>query len=296
MTDGRPTLGFIGTGLMGSPMAVRLLAAGYRLLVWNRTAEKAAGLVANGAIICATPAEATANADIVMLCLTDAAAVKAVALGGGGVVSTGSADKILIDFSTIPPGDTRAIAAALEAACGMTWVDAPVSGGVPGAEQGTLAIMCGGRDRDLQRVRPVLDRLARRVTHMGPLGAGQITKMCNQLIVSCNLVAIAEAVTLGRAAGIDIAELADAVAGGWADSLPLQIFAPRMAAGTEEPRMGAVATMRKDAKAIAALCQEVGLAAPMATSVAAVYDAAADAGYLDRDLTAVAEFIAGRKS
>ena len=138
------------------------------------------------------------------------------------------------------------MASRLKNETGMAWVNSPVSGGVQGAAAGTLAIMCGGEAADVERVRPVVMSLCQRFTHMGPSGAGQITKLCNQVIVGSTLAVLAEAVNLAERAGVDARRLTEALTGGWANSKPFQIFVPRMAAHAHEPKLGAVATMLKD--------------------------------------------------
>ncbi len=151
-----PSLGFAGIGLMGLPMCQRLLAAGYPLTVWNRNPDKCAPLVAAGARPVASPAELCAHADIVMLCLADTAVVREVVFGADGVAEGGKNGQLLVDFSSLEPTATREMAAALADKTGMAWLDSPVSGGVVGAEAGSLAIMVGGAAADLERVRPVL--------------------------------------------------------------------------------------------------------------------------------------------
>ncbi|HAW40513.1 MAG TPA: 2-hydroxy-3-oxopropionate reductase, partial [Pseudomonas sp.] len=241
-----PTIAFAGIGLMGLPMCRRLLAAGYRLVVWNRSSAKCQPLVDLGARAVATPAELCAEADVVLLCLADTAAVREVLFGKGGVAEGGKAGKLLVDHSSLEPTATRDMAAELEFRCGMRWVDAPVSGGTAGAEAGTLAIMAGGRAEDVERVRPILMNLGQRLTHMGEVGAGQVTKVCNQMIVACNALVIAEVVALAERAGVDASLLAPALAGGFADSRPLQILAPQMAASEFEPVKWHVRTLLKD--------------------------------------------------
>ena len=197
------TLGFVGIGLMGKPLTLRLLAAGFQVYVWNRSADKLAEVLAAGAIACETVGEVVAVADVVLLCLADTAAV--VQVVRNGVTGYGSADKVLIDLSSIHPETTRQLAAELQAGCGMRWVDAPVSGGTVGAEQGALAIMVGGAAADIAVARQVLRPLYSRLTHMGPVGCGQISKICNQMIVSCNALVIAEMLALAQQAGVDAA-------------------------------------------------------------------------------------------
>ena len=238
---------FLGTGLMGGPMVRRMLGAGLRLRAWNRSPEKAAALAGKGALIAGSAREAVAGAAVVCLCLTDGAAVADVLFGVDGIAATLDPGAVIVDFSTIGPERTRELAARLAGeAHGVRWVDAPVTGGVRGAENGDLVILCGGEAGDVAAVRPVLDPLAKRVCHLGALGSGQAAKLCNQLIVGINVIAIAEALALGRAHGLDIAALPDALAGGWADSLPLQIIGPRMAAGVAEPAIVSVGTYAKD--------------------------------------------------
>lgn len=291
---GKPTLGFLGLGIMGGPMSRRLIEAGYTLCLWNRNRAKMAALADLGGVPCDTPQDLAAKADIVFLCLTDGAAVHEVVLGSHGVAAGGGAGKVAVDFSTIGPDITQEIAAGLKAACGMDWVDAPVSGGAVGADKGTLSVMCGGAEDQVARLRPVLAPLATRVTHMGPVGAGQMTKLCNQLIVSANILAIAEAVALARKSGVDMEKLVPALTGGFADSQPLQIFGARMAAGTTEPVMGEIAVMLKDVRAVLAAASGSGQAVSLAEKVESLYAAAAADGHAKRDLAFLAEFLAAR--
>jgi len=240
------TLGFIGLGLMGLPMTRRLLAAGEAVTVWNRSPEKLAAAVAAGARPAAGPADVAARASIVFMCLTDAAAVEAVALGRGGLAEAPGEGRIVVDFSSVPPATTRDVARRLGEANAMRWIDAPVSGGTRGAEEGTLAVMAGGDAGDIARVTPHVLKMARGLSHMGPLGAGQTTKLCNQVIVGCTMAVLAEAARLAVNAGIDAARLPEALKGGFADSIPLQLFVPRMVQGIHDPPLGHAATMLKD--------------------------------------------------
>ncbi|MCD6735190.1 MAG: NAD(P)-dependent oxidoreductase [Burkholderiaceae bacterium] len=287
-------LGFIGIGLMGRPMALRLLDAGQRLTAWNRTHDKLAPLLARGAVAAASPAEVAQAAEVVMICVTDQRAVEQVLFGPDGVAAGGSPGKLVVDFSSIAPAAARDYAARLEAGCGMGLVDAPVSGGVPGAEKGTLAIMAGGRAEHVDRVRPLVAHLSQRFTRMGESGAGQATKLCNQVIVGSLLPVLAEAVRLAEAAGVEAAMLPEALRGGWADSIPLQVFAPRMAVRAWDPPLGAADTMLKDLDNALALARERGIELPMLRDATQRYrllselglggqDPAALIGLLDRD-------------
>lgn len=267
-------LGFIGLGDMGAPMVRRLLAAGHPVAVWNRTAAKAAPLVALGARLAAAPRALLAEADLVALSLTDDAAVSAVAFAADGLAAAGAAGagKLVVDFSTIDPAASRAIAERLRAATGTAWVDAPVSGGVPGAEAGSLVVLAGGDEADIARARPLFESLARRVTHMGPAGAGQTAKLCNQMIVAVNVLTIAETVAFARRAGVAVERLAGALHGGFADSRPLQIFGPRMASRSFTPRQSAIALMGKDLGLAQDLARRIGAATPVSALCAALYE------------------------
>lgn len=258
-----PSLGFAGIGLMGLPMCRRLLAAGYPLTVWNRNPAKCAPLVEAGARQVASPAELCDHADMVMLCLADTAVVREVVFGAGGVAEAAKKGQLLVDFSSLEPTATREMAAELADKTGMSWLDSPVSGGVVGAEAGSLAIMVGGEAGDLDRVRPVLLTLGQRVTHMGGVGAGQVTKACNQMIVACNALVIAEVVALAEQSGVDARLIAEALAGGFADSKPLQILAPQMAESRFEPVKWHVRTLLKDLDTAVKFSREQGSATPI---------------------------------
>lgn len=265
------SLGFIGLGLMGMPMTLRLLAAGRPVTVWNRSREKMDRAVASGAIAADGPAAVARAAEIIFLNLTDTAAVETVVFGPGGLAEADGGGKLVVDFSSIRPDATRDIAARLREANGMGWVDAPVSGGTKGAEEGTLAIMAGGAAEDVERIRPDVMRMAGRLTHMGPLGAGQTAKLCNQTIVGCAMAVLAEATRLATNAGIDAARLPEALAGGFADSKPLQLFVPRMAAGIHDPPLGHAYTMLKDLDTVLDLARETRTPVPMASLAAQLF-------------------------
>jgi len=235
-------LGFIGTGLMGGPMAARLLAAGHEVAVWNRTAAKLAPLLEKGARRADSPAEA-AQGEIVMTCVTDQKALEEVLFSASGVVN-GKA-RLVVDFSSIAPASAREFSRRLSDK-GIGLVDAPVSGGVAGAEKGTLVVMAGGKEADIERARPVVMHLAQRLTRMGDSGAGQATKLCNQVIVASLVCVLAEAVRVAEATGVDASRLPEALKGGLADSLTLQIHGPRMAARQFEPRLAAASILLKD--------------------------------------------------
>jgi 3-hydroxyisobutyrate dehydrogenase-like beta-hydroxyacid dehydrogenase len=276
-------LGYLGLGMMGFPMARRLINAGHDVTVWNRSSGKAAPLVEAGGKQAACPGEVANAASILFMCLTDAAAVEEVVFGPDGLATAVGAGKLVVDFSSIHPDATRAIAARLKLANGMGWIDAPVSGGTPGADQGTLAVMAGGEASDIERVRPYVLAMARRLTHMGPTGAGQTTKLCNQVIVGCAMAVLAEATRFAVNAGIDASRLPEALAGGFADSIPLQLFVPRMAQGVHSPPFGHIATMLKDLDTVIDVAHGTSSPVPMAGLAAQLFRLAKAARGADAD-------------
>jgi len=276
-------LAYLGLGMMGFPMARRLLNAGHKLTVWNRSAAKAAALVEAGAKAANNPRDAADAAHIIFMCLTDAAAVEDVVFGPDGLAIADGQGKLVVDFSSIHPDAARAIAARLKMANGMGWIDAPVSGGTVGAEQGTLAVMAGGEAADIERVRPYVLAMAKRLTHMGPTGAGQMTKLCNQVIVGCAMAVLAEATRLAANAGIDATRLPEALAGGFADSIPLQLFVPRMAQGIHSPPFGHIATMLKDLDTVGDVARNNATPVPMASLAAQLFRLAKAARGADAD-------------
>jgi 3-hydroxyisobutyrate dehydrogenase len=283
MYKAHPALAFAGIGLMGGPMSSRLLAAGYPLSVWNRTADKCQPLQQAGARVVSTPADLCAEADIVMLCLANTEVVRQVVFGAGGIVETARPGQVLVDFSSLEPAATREMAAELEARTGMRWVDAPVSGGTQGAEAGTLAIMAGGLEADIDYVRPVLAHLGQRLTRMGEVGAGQVTKVCNQMIVACNALVIAEVVALAEKNGVDASLIAPALAGGFADSKPLQILAPQMAQSQFEPVKWHVRTLLKDLDTAVKVSQNSASATPLTGLAAQLMRQHGSQGKLEAD-------------
>jgi 3-hydroxyisobutyrate dehydrogenase len=290
MMQAKPRLGYIGLGLMGKPMTLRLLAAGYEVSVWNRSGDKLASLVEKGAKPVESAAAVARAADIVMMCVTDQKAAEEVLFGRDGVAEGAARGKLVVDFSSIAPAAARAHAARLlERGVGL--VDAPVSGGVAGAERGTLAVMAGGRAEDIERARPVVMHLAQRFTRMGDAGAGQITKLCNQIIVGSAFAVIAEAVRLAEAAGVDARMLPEALKGGSADSGPLQVYGARMAARNFEPRLSANAIMLKDLENAAAVAKQLGVPLPMADTAASRYRLLAAQGKAESDPATLIELL-----
>lgn len=290
-----PRIGFIGIGLMGLPLCQRLLNAGFPLTVWNRNLDKCRPLCALGARQAASPARLAAETDVIFLCVSDSVAVQQVVSGQEGLLSALGSDQVVIDLSSIDPDVTRDLARQVQA-LGAHWVDAPVSGGVVGAEAGTLVIMAGGDGAIIDRVRPVLAPLSQRVTHMGPSGAGQVTKICNQLIVAANAVLIAEAVALAEKAGVDASKLAPALAGGFADSKPFQLLAPRMSMRQFTPVQWKVQTLLKDLDMANALAGRIASPSPLAQSAAALMRQHGEAGHLADDLSSLILHFTGEKT
>jgi 3-hydroxyisobutyrate dehydrogenase len=264
-------LGFIGTGRMGLPMTSRLIAAGHNVYVCDLDSDKMIAAEKAGAKAAKHPAEVAERAEIVFLCLTDGAAVEQVVFGSNGVASVRGPQKVVVDLSSIHPDNTRAMAARLKVANGMAWIDAPVSGGPKGAAEGTLAVMAGGQEAEIERVRPYVLAMGQRLTRMGDVGAGQTTKLCNQIIAACSMVVLAEATRLAADAGIDAARLPEALAGGYADSIPLQLFVPRMANDVDEPRIGPVSIILKDLDMIADVARAHSTPLPMAGLAAQMF-------------------------
>ncbi|MEW5889681.1 MAG: NAD(P)-binding domain-containing protein [Pseudomonadota bacterium] len=221
-------VGFIGLGAMGAPMAWHLLDAGHELAVYARRSDAAAPLVGAGAILCASPRELAARCEVVFTMVTAGADVEEVVLGAQGLIHGAAPGLVLVDMSTIAPATARRIAARL-AERGADMLDAPVSGGTQGAIDASLAIMVGGKAHVLERVRPLLEKLGRRIVHIGDHGAGQVAKACNQMVMVAAIQAAAEAMLLARASGVDAARVRAAMAGGSADSRVLDVFGGRMA-------------------------------------------------------------------
>jgi 3-hydroxyisobutyrate dehydrogenase len=281
MSDKKPTLGFIGIGLMGKPMTLRLLDAGFNVNVWNRSPEKLPSVIDGGAKAYSSVAELVRASEVIILCLADTAVVESIVRNE--IATSGAEGKLLIDLSSIHPENTRQLATLLREQCAMGWVDAPVSGGVAGAEQGNLAIMAGGSATNIDIARMVLAPLYKQLTHMGEVGSGQITKICNQMIVSCNVLVIAEMMALAKQAGVDAKQIPVALSGGFADSKPLQIVGPEMAADTFEPVKWRVKTLLKDLNMAVDLSTKQGTSVPMSALASQLMQLHGSHGFLEQD-------------
>ncbi|MDX6805632.1 NAD(P)-dependent oxidoreductase [Terrihabitans rhizophilus] len=263
MSSTTPRIALLGTGLMGAPMARRLLAAGFPLTAWNRSRAKAEALAVHGATVAETAADAVRGADVVITML-DSGSVVTEVLFAGGVAEAMPAGATLIDMSSIPPSTARDHAARL-AARGVDYLDAPVSGGTLGAEAGTLAIMAGGEADVFARAVPVFAPMGRAV-RVGPSGSGQLAKLANQAIVGITIGAVAEALLLVERGGADPAAVREAIRGGFAESRILEVHGRRMIERDFVPG-GKVVTQIKDLETIVRTADEIGLDLPLSRNV-----------------------------
>jgi 3-hydroxyisobutyrate dehydrogenase len=257
-------VGFIGLGVMGRAMARRLVDAGHKVTVWNRDASKAAELVKAGARQAATPKDAATGNDVILTMVTDSAAVGNVVLGPEGAVHGTRTGAVVVDMSTINPGSARRIGVALRGR-GVGFLDAPVTGMEVRAREGTLSILVGGDKGDLEKVRDVLSVLGNRITHLGPLGAGQTAKACNQILCAVNMMGIVEAIHLARLGGLNPAALVEALVPGAGGSWALERFGPQIVAGDFAPG-GRIELMLKDLGIVDDIAREVGLPLTGATA------------------------------
>ena len=282
-------IGFIGLGMMGRPMALHLVRAGFRVRVYARRDETAVPLVEAGASRCVTPAELASHSDIIFTIVTSTQDVEEVLLGPNGVLSGGRPGTIVIDMSTIAPQATRRIAERL-AARQVRMLDAPVTGGPAGAEAATLTIMVGGDAAVLDESRPILERLGRQIVHMGGNGTGQIAKACNQLALLVNAEGVAEALALGARCGLDPRRLREALLGGIASSRVLDVFGARMAERQFTPGM-ATRLYDKDLSIVLDLAREAGQSLPAAAVVRQHLQRMVAEGKANQDLAALIELV-----
>jgi 3-hydroxyisobutyrate dehydrogenase-like beta-hydroxyacid dehydrogenase len=276
----------IGLGTMGAPMAGHLLAAGHEVTVHNRTREREEPLAARGVARAASPAEAAASAEAVLVCVSDTPDLEEVLLGPGGVAEGLASGGIVVDCSTVSPSATARIAEAL-AERGIGMVDAPVSGGSEGAQKGTLTIFCGGRDEDVARARPILEAIGSRITHLGPSGAGQVAKAVNQVMIAGTYASVGEGIALAQAAGLPLPELVEALSGGAAASWVLTNRAGNMIADSY-PLGFKLALHRKDLGIALDEAARADVPMDVAALVAAQEDALMGHGHGDEDVSAVA--------
>jgi 3-hydroxyisobutyrate dehydrogenase-like beta-hydroxyacid dehydrogenase len=286
------TLGWIGLGEIGLPMAERLIGAGHRVVVWGRTAAKLQPAVDAGAVAAASPAELAAQSEAVFLCVTDGDAVEAVVFGARGVAEGARRGSVIVDHSTIHPETARLAARRLSGA-GVGWVDAPVSGGAGGAKAGTLATFLGGEPHDVERVRPWIAAYANHVTHMGAVGSGQVAKSCNQAVVAATVALWAEIISYARQCGIDPDLLVDAVQGGWADSEIRRVHAHDMVAGRFRRAPGSI--ILKDLEIIGDMARATTSPMPVTATVTSLYRLLLAQGHETGGVTAVVQLYAAKE-
>lgn len=274
-------LGYIGLGRMGKPMAINLLKAGYPLIVHNRSRGKVQELVNLGALAATSPKQVAAESDVVFTNLPDTPDVLAVALGKDGIIEGAHEGLIYIDNSTIKPSASREIYAALTP-LGVSCLDAPVSGGDIGAQQGTLAIMVGGDAEALEKVMPILQVIGKTITHVGGPGSGQVAKAANQIMVAAQMVAMGELLVFAQKAGADPRKVVEAIKGGAAQCWTLDVKPQRLFAGNREPGFRS-ALQAKDLNIIMETAREYGLSLPSVALDNQLYAAlcAMDLGELD---------------
>ncbi|MBN2076017.1 MAG: 2-hydroxy-3-oxopropionate reductase [Dehalococcoidales bacterium] len=263
-------IGFIGLGIMGKPMSLNLLKAGFDVTVYNRTESKTAEPVSQGAKKAESPAEATADSTVIITIVSDTPDVESVILGGNGVIESIRPDSVVIDMSTIAPEATRKIAARLKEK-GAHMLDAPVSGGEQGAIDGTLSIMTGGETAIFQRCLPVLQAMGKNVIHVGSNGMGQTVKLVNQILVTGTLNSVAEALIFASKSGVDLEKTIDAVKGGAAGSWQLTNLAPRIIERDFRPGF-MIDLLIKDLNLVTGSAEEMGIDLLVTSRIKEMYE------------------------
>lgn len=269
-------LAFIGLGIMGEPMAGHLLAAGHALMIHTRTKSKAKSIISRGAKWAASPAEAAKQADVVFICVTDTPDVEAVVVGENGLIHGVSSGAIVVDHSTISPAATRAMAKSL-AEKNVKLLDAPISGGDVGAKNATLSIMVGGDETAFKRVEPLLSHMGKTITYCGGSGAGQLTKLVNQILVTITNMGVCEALVFAKKNGLDLEKTIAAVGSGAAGSWQLANLGPRMIAGDFRPGF-TIDLQQKDLRLVLQSAEESQTSLPGASLVHQLFSAAQASG------------------
>ena len=280
---------FIGMGTMGAGMAMNILKAGHALTVHNRTRAKEESLAAEGAARAASPKEAAANAEITVICVSDTPDVEGIILGDQGVIHEASSGSIVVDMSTINPAATRRMAARL-AEKGIDMLDAPVSGGSEGAQNGTLSIMVGGDESVYEKALPILETMGKTITHVGPVGAGQVTKAINQIVITGTYLSMAEGLTIGLKSGLDMEKVLRAIGGGAAASWVLQNRAQNVI-DNAYPLGFRLSLHHKDLNIALETARELGVTLPATALVAQMENGLIERGYGDDDISAIARAI-----
>lgn len=267
----RQRLGFIGIGLMGTGMTLRLRERGWPVTVWNLEPERLPRVLEAGAVAAASPAAVAEASDVVLMCVLDKVAVENCVFGPSGIAKAAGGAPLVVDFSTIDPGDTREFAGRLLRETGARWVDAPVSGGPPAAREGSMAVMAGGEAADIAALEPVMRDLAANFTHMGPVGAGQTAKIINQAIVGTGFIVLAEALMIAERAGISAERVPQCLGGGLADSAMLRKIYPLMQKRAFDPPFAYARQLLKDMKNVRQFARALGLALPVIEGAVARY-------------------------
>lgn len=297
MTSKPETVGVVGTGIMGAPMARNLAKAGFDVIAYNRTPAKAEALRGDGVTVVESIAEVGRRTSIVITMVPDTPDVLAVVEGEGGLAGAMAPGSVLVDMSTISPGETRALASRL-AASGVAMLDAPVSGGSWGAQQATLTIMVGGEQETFDRCLPVFEAMGKSITLMGPSGMGQTTKLVNQILVAGTASAVAEALVFAAAQGADLLKTIEAVSGGAAGSWQLANLGPRMVKGDFAPGF-MVKLQQKDLRLILEAAQEQRVPLPVIGLARQYFTALEALGLGDEGTQAIikaVEQLAGREA
>jgi 2-hydroxy-3-oxopropionate reductase len=284
-------IGFIGLGIMGRPMAGHLLDASYALTVWNRTRSKMSALLERGATAGESPRDVAAKSDITITMVADTPDVLEVILGPEGVIHGVRRGSIVVDMSTISPVTTRQIAKTLSER-GAEMLDAPVSGGEKGAIDAALSIMVGGKPEVFERVLPVFQKMGKAIVHLGEIGAGQVTKACNQLVLSLTLLGVAEALTLARKSGVDPAKVRAALLGGFAQSRVLELHGQRMLDENFEPGFR-TRLYHKDMGIVMETGRSAGMPLVGGALAAQLYQVAINHGLGEKDYSVLARIVAG---
>lgn len=279
-------VGLVGVGIMGTAIATRILECGHSLTVYDRNTDNVNAMVEKGAVAGTSAADVTAKSDFIIMSLNKANIVEIVVFGQDGIAESGSADKLLIDMSSIDPEATQQMSARLLEQTGMPWVDCPLSGGAPGAYAGKLTIMAGGTQKDFDKSREVMDSLAANMTLMGPSGAGQTTKLVNQVLCAITFQGIAEATQLALNGGVDIEKVPACLAGGRADSALLQEFMVKMGRKDYSPT-GRIDNMLKDLESVQMFAMKTQTMMPITTLTTEINRMFCAAGKGDNDSAAL---------
>jgi len=278
-------VGYIGLGIMGRPAALNLLEAGYPVWVWARRPQSVEPLEAAGAVACGSPAEVAGQTDVIFINVSDTPDVREVLLGDFGVIHGARAGSVIVDMSTISPLVTQRIAARLSQQS-VEMLDAPVSGGEQGAISGTLSFMVGGKPEVFERVKPLFEVMGRNIVHCGGNGAGQVTKACNQIVITQTIAAVGEAFVFARRNGVDPAKVREALLGGFAGSKVLETHGQRMIDHNFEPGFKA-RLHRKDMRIVLDTAAELGVALPGAALGAQYINALVGGGEGELDSSAI---------